>query len=354
MQDHIVASFAPNKVHTRNSEGAFIRLNDGSIYFAFSRFSGSDNDAAPSDIVAIRSCDEGETWSEPETVIPASVYGATNTMSVSLLRMNNGDIGLFHGVRAGTIGYHVLSLSSDEGKTFYRHITCSLKDRPGYYVMNNDRVERLSSGRIIMPMAFHRGGHSIDRTAYFDGRAFNVFLYSDDDGETWAEAPGAVYPNFTRSTTGLQEPGIIEKKNGVLWGYARTDMMYQYEYFSMDGGMHWTEAQPSRFTSPRSPMKIKRHPETGDLYAVWNPIPPYNGRPYDKAGWGRTPLVWAVSKDDGVTWSDYTVIEDKDDHGYCYPAMFFTNDGAMLCAYCAGGPEDGICLARLTMKKLYI
>jgi len=208
--------------------------------------------------------------------------------------------------------------------------------------MNNDRVEKLASGRIIMPLAFHR-----------DGRAVDVFLYSDDDGETWAEAPGAVYPNFPHSSSGLQEPGIIEKKNGVLWGYARTDHMYQYEYFSMDGGMHWTEAQPSRFTSPNSPMKIKRHP-SGDLYAIWNPVPMYNGRVRTPAGWGRTPFVWAVSKDDGATWSDYTVIEGKEENGYCYPAIFFTDDNAMLVGYCAGGPEDGICLARLTIKKVYI
>ena len=147
---------------------------------------------------------------------------------------------------------------------------------------------------------------------------------------------------------------MSEKKNGVLWGYARTDHMYQYETFSLDGGLRWTPAQPSRFTAPCSPMKIKRHPKTGDLYAIWNPIPNYNGRPTSRAGWGRTPLVWAVSKDDGATWGDQQVIEGKDDHGYCYPAIFFTDDHAMLVGYCAGGPDDGSCLNRLTIQKIVI
>ena len=355
MENHIVASFGPGGKYSRHSEGAFLRMNDGGIYFAYSRFTGSASDAAPSNIAAMVSYDEGETWSEPETVVKASEHDTKNIMSVSLMRMLNGDLGLFYIVKASkTINRIVLARSQDEGKTFYRKTVCTLSNREGYYVLNNDRVERLASGRLIMPLAFHRGGHDENRAAYFDGRAFDCFLYSDDDGETWDEGRETVFLNATHTRTGFQEPGVIELKNGVLWGYARTDMMYQYEFFSMDSGETWTAAQASRFTSPPSPMKIKRHPETDDLYAVWNPIPNYNGRYTSRAGWGRTPMVWAVSKDDGRTWSDQKIIEDHPEHGYCYPALFFTNDTAMLVAYCAGGPADGACLARLSIQKVYI
>ena len=54
----------------------------------------------------------------------------------------------------------------------------------------------------------------------------------------------------------------------------------------------------------------------------------------------------------GVTWSDETVIESDPRHGYCYPAVFFTRDGHMLAAYCAGGVADRSCLAPLKMIKL--
>jgi len=353
MNNHIVASWGPDEKYSRHSEGDFLRLKDGRILFIYSRFTESYDDGAPSDLVAAFSCNEGETWSEPETVIPAAMYGAKNVMSVSLLRMANGDVGLFYIVKqSASVSRMMLSRSDDEGKTFSRHVECTLPDRAGYYVLNNDRVERLSTGRLVMPLAFHRGGHG--ENAYFDGRSFTCFLLSDDDGETRREAPDTVSPPFTRTGSGLQEPGVIEKKNGVLWGYSRTDKMYQYEYFSIDGGEHWTVPQPSRFTSPCSPMKIDRHPKTGDLYAFWNPIPEYNGRYTSRAGWGRTPLVWAVSRDDGATWSNYTVIEGHEEHGYCYPAVFFTNDGCALVAYCSGGPADGICLARLTIQKISI
>jgi len=353
MQEHIVLSIAPTEKYPRHSEGTFLRLKDGRILFVYSRFRDASDDAAPSDLAAIYSSDEGETWTEPETVIEAAQYNTRNIMSASLMRMENGDVGLFYIVKQAP-GYSriMLSRSNDEGKTWYSHTECTLADRKGYYVLNNDRAERLSSGRIILPLAYHRGGHGSEE-CYMDSRAVDCFLYSDDDGRTWAEAPDIVFPPFGGSWTGLQEPGVIEKKNGVLWGYARTDHMYQYEFFSFDGGMRWTKAQPSRFTSPHSPMKISRNPFSGDLYAVWNPAPLYNGR---VCPWyltiGRTPIVWAVSKDDGATWSGQHIIEDDEYCGYCYPAIFFTDDGAMLVAYCAGNEADGICLSRLNMKKI--
>lgn len=353
MVNHIAASWGPDDQYSRHSEGDFLRLKDGRILFVYSRFRGSYDDGAPSDLAASWSDDEGESWSEPVTVLPASLYNTDNVMSVTLLRMNSGDVGLFYIVKqTGTVNRMMLSLSKDEGRTYYRHIECTLPDRPGYYVLNNDRVERLSTGRLVMPMVYHRGGCGPDD--YMDGRGFACFLLSDDDGETWREAADTVFPPFTHTSSGLQETGVIEKKNGVLWAYNRTDMMYQYEYFSMDGGEHWTVPQPSRFTSPCSPMKIDRHPQTGDLYAVWNPIPNYNGRYASGSGWGRTPVVWAVSRDDGISWSDCRMIEGDEEHGYCYPAIFFTDDGCMLVGYCSGGPEDGICLTRLTIRKISI
>jgi len=355
-KNHIVASFGPDAVYTRHSEGAFLRLKDGQILFVYSRFTGSSGDDAPCDLVAVKSADEGETWSEAEVIISASMYRTKNVMSVSLMRMENGDLGLFYIVKQSpTVNRVMLSRSADEGKTFYKHVECTLSDRAGYYVLNNDRAERLSNGRILLPLAFHRGNFEDGgKKGYFDGRGFTCFLYSDDDGETWQESADTAYPQFAHSGTGLQETGGIEKQNGVLWAYSRTDQMYQYEYFSMDNGEHWTIPQASRFTSPASPMKIKRNPFTQELVAVWNPIPNYNGRSLTPAGWGRTPIVYAVSADDGNTWSEYKVIEDNKEHGYCYPAVFFTDDNAMLTGYCSGGPADGICLARVTIQKIWL
>jgi len=361
---HIVMDMRADKVYTRHSEGGFLRMKDGSILYAYSRFTGNANDAAPCDIVGRWSYDEGETWTDAVTLLKASDYHSHNIMSVSTLRMENGDAGIFFGSRlTPSIGGRYLALSNDECKTFYQTIDCNIHDRDGYYVLNNDRVVRLKSGRLIMPTAFHRGGYDWNRNCngkdcdgghdwYFDLCGIVCMRYSDDDGRTWQESPDVIHPPFV-SRNGLQEPGVLELENGVLWGWARTDKSYQYEFFSYDQGVHWTPAQPSYFTSPRSPMQVKRNPKDGSLVAIWNPIPSYNGREeYDGFFDGRTPIVYAISHDDAKTWTKPVVIEGEPDWGYCYPCLFFTNDDSMLVGYCSGSPEDHDCLASSTVRKI--
>nr|WP_246358875.1 sialidase family protein [Paenibacillus phytorum] len=155
-----------------------------------------------------------------------------------------------------------------------------------------------------------------------------------------------------QSMSGLQEPGLIELKEDVLWAWARTDLGRQYEMFSADGGETWSTPIPSRFTSPNSSLSMKRIPGSGFLLAVWNPIPNYETRVLEKHSWGRTPMIGAISKDNGQTWEGNFAVEREEDHGgYCYTAIHFTEDSVLL-AYCAGEPEDVICLSRLRVRKI--
>jgi hypothetical protein len=183
-------------------------------------------------------------------------------------------------------------------------------------------------------------------------RGTSYFFLSDDDGGTWREAKTCGAIPEPRSQIGLQEPGVVELDNGVLWSWSRTDMGRQYEMFSYDGGETWTVPAASPFTSPISPLSMKRIPQTGHLLAVWNPIPDYPGRKLEKHSWGRTPLTGAISKDEGATWGSHFAVEREDDRGgYCYTAIHFVEDVVLL-AYCAGEPEDGTCLTRLKVRKL--
>lgn len=353
---HIVADFRRGGHAARNSEGSFLRLKNDEIFFAFTQFcGGSLDDDAPSGIVAIRSADEGETWSEPEQLIETGYLGIKTWMSVSMMRMANGDLGMFVLAKHDLCRIQIfLFRSNDEGLSFYEVKECTLSDRKGYYVMNNDRALRLSSGRILLPLSYHRNGYNEDGTPYYDLRAQVFFLYSDDDGRTWREAEQGVSCAVNATNTRFQEPGLVELKDNVLMAYIRTDLHVQYESFSFDDGMSWTMAQPSRFTSPPSPMTIRRSPYNGQLIAVWNPIPVYNGRKIYSAGWGRTPLVYAISRDNGKTYSEPVIIEGGEENGYCYPALFFLPDGGLLAAYCSGGPEDITCLTRLTIMKFEV
>ena len=172
------------------------------------------------------------------------------------------------------------------------------------------------------------------------------FLLSDDDGETWTESADVIFAPFTRTETGLQEPGVAELPGGALYGYFRTDLGRHYESYSPDGGRTWSPAQPSAFTGPCSPLLIKRNEYDGRYYAVWNPIPssPFRYRWMSETPkWvdgDRSPLVIAVSEN-GLDFGEPQLLEDDPKAGYAYPAIHFTGPGEMYLAYCAGNERLG-------------
>lgn len=353
-----VCEICPSENNGRNSEGDFITLNDSRIMFSYSRYnsSGSEDDDS-CDIAALFSSDNGESFCDEKITLKAEDFGVKNLMSVTLRRMNNGDLGLFFLKKEPNGNSEViLCRSKDEGETFYKRTRCIPATFPSYYVMNNCRVLRTESGKWFIPVASHRKGTDIDGEPDFDYYAFSLLYFSEDDGETWNEIPHKFVNPAPHTETGLQEPGICELENGTLYAYFRTDCMCQYESFSSDGGKSWTTASPSQFTSPESPMLIRKNPYSGKYYAVYNPVPNYNGKeiPEDFFHGGRTPIVLRESEN-GIDFSEEIIaIEDNPHRGYCYPSMYFVDKNTMLLSFCAGGREDGSCLNKTIIKKIII
>ncbi len=351
MNSKIVRNIASGPGNPRNSEGSFIQLNDGRLMFIYSRYNGDSwNDHAAADIAALYSSDGGETWGgEPEILVRNEGNG--NLMSVSLLRLQDGRIALLYLCKT-FIGEvcdcrPMICFSCDEGASWSKPAYCI--HAPGYYVVNNDRLIQLKSGRLLIAAGFHRW--NIDNNCNVHGRSVACVFYSDDGGANWQEAPGWVLPP-QESNTGLQEPGVIELADGRVMAWFRTDLGCQYKAFSCDGGMNWSHAIPApEFKCPASPLSMKRMP-SGELAAVWND---HNVRwgvvPHD-GSWWRTPLVLAFSTDEGVTWERHMLLEDSPTHGYCYIAMHFTAD-ALLLGYCCGGDGTSVlqdaCIRKITL-----
>ncbi len=363
----VSAEFPPDEhgKNCRNSEGAFLPLSDGRILFVYSRFRGQGwEDWAPSDLGLAVSEDQGRTFEKKGILLTCEEEKAKNIMSPSLLCMENGDVGLFYLVRTTyTLMQMYLRRSGDGGKTWSERVLCTPEE--GFFVVNNDRVIRLASSRILIPAAVHRtgrtgegageaGGRAEEREKlYLDSRSEAMFFYSDDDGKSWRASEGKCsMPYLAHCQSGLQEPGVLEVSPGVLWAYARTDLGRQYEMFSVDNGNNWTSPQPSRFTSPNSPLSMKRD-KKGRILAVWNPVPEYNGREKKTEIFtgGRTPYVIAVSTDNGRSFSREAAFETEEDRGYCYCAICFLEDSILL-GYNAGGPEDKSCLTKIRIRRI--
>ena len=331
----------PEAGNPRNSEGAFLRLADDRILFAYSRYSGEGaewEDDSPCDIAARFSSDGGATWSSRDRIlIPRG--DAMNVMSVSLLRVAPERIMMLYLRKSRDTRGRVecrpfVTFSNDEGESW--ETPRALTDVGGYFVVNNDRLLRLEQGRIIVPVAWHRPtmtGH--------DSRAIGLFFLSDDGGDTFREAADWILPPQS-STSGLQEPGVVELEPGKLLAFFRTDQGFQMTALSEDAGEHWSAVRPSNFISPLSPMTMKRDPFEGRLWAVWNDrsgrwnLP----RPEDSS-WQRTPLVLGVGTEPDPEAMELSLLEADPRCGFCYAALHFEPEHLLL-AYCCGGNGQAV------------
>lgn len=316
----------PGPGNPRNSEGDFIQLKDGRLMFLYTRFYGGGSDHAEAELAYRISTDGGRTWNS-EDVVLIKPDGPGNVMSVSFLRLQNGDIALFYLRKASLTDCRpVMLISKDEAKTWSEPILCI--DRVAYYVMNNDRAVQLSGGRLVLPVALH----NTPEQNKWDSRGVISCFLSDDNGMTWKESQ----TKQKGDNVTLQEPGVVELKDGSLLMYSRTAQGSQYLSRSTDQGETWTPFEPSNIVSPTSPATIERIPSTGDLLLVWNNHE--NIAPGLKER--RTPFNAAISRDEGKTWENIQTLEDDPNGWYCYTAMEFVNDHVLL-GHCAGDRRTG-------------
>ena len=331
----------------RNSEGSFIRLQDGRILFYFTQYHADDCDFGQADLAFCTSADDGETWSKPEIFIKGPEDG--NVMSVSLLRLQNGRIMMSYLQKKKLDGGRYdcrpkVCFSDDECASWTEPFFGT--DVPGYYVQNNDRIVQLSTGRILLPNAYT---NDLNQTAIV------VMFYSDDDGATWNVSNWILPPQEKPARVGLQEPGVIELEDGTVFCWQRTDWGYQYFSTSADQGLSWSAVQPEpSFPAPCSPLSMKRDPADGRYIAVWNDIDPRWKAPVRADSWSysRARLVMAFSSD-CKHWADHTLLEYDYECGYCYTAIEFLPDRSFLLAYCCGGYGKS-CLQDLRIRKFYI
>ena len=350
----------------RNGEGSFLRLKDGRILYAYTKYYGEGyDDSHQAYIAACYSSDEGETWSEPEMFFDKA-EDDMNIMSVSLLRMENGDLGFFYGQKIMLDGYHVarpvLRRSSDEGKTFSEPLVII---ESGYNVGINDRVTRLKNGRIIFVSADY-GNCTYEEGVYkFDLSGVLEVYYSDDDGRSFQKSPISIASSLN-TPYGFTESGIFELPDGRLWLYARTGYGYQYQSFSFDGGVTWSVAEPNyKLTSPASPMLVRKAGKY--TLAILNPMPWAGSFAYTSV-WGvtvdRTPFVMAIDTEDGEGFvsRDFSTkfgeflpfikhccyIEDDRNESYCYPAMIEVEDGILVAYYHSNGSGANLSSGKIT------
>ena len=311
-EDISTLSFVSTKKNPRYTEGSIIALNDGSLLSAITEFMDSDSDFAKARVVGRKSADGGRTWGD--SIVLQENTGGLNVMSVTLRRLQSGAIAMFYLQKNSHSDLKLLvRQSTDEAATFGPPVTVTAND--GYHVVNNDRVTRLASGRLLAPAA---SSADVIKENHFVSHCY----LSDDDGATWRNGKGHV----DVAKRGAMEPEVIGLKDGRVLMIVRTQLGYPGKSYSEDGGDTWGPMTSLGIQAPEAPATLRRIPSTGDLLLVWN-----NTFTADAGHSGkRTPLTAAISSDEGETWKLIKNLETNPDQTFSYTSLIFVRHRAVL------------------------
>ncbi len=308
--------FIPTEDNPRYTEGSVLDLQDGSLLFAVTEFFGSGSDFAEAHIIARQSSDGGRTWGKKR--ILQKNTGGLNCMSVTLRRLPSSDhshrIALFYLQKNSHSDLDLyVKFSTDEARSFGSPILVT--DDPGYHVVNNDRITRLSSGRLLAPAA---STPDVTKVNHFVSRCY----ISDDNGLSWRKGKEAV----DLPKRGAMEPEVVELTDGRVLMIMRNQLGTISKSYSADGGDTWSQPDNLGITAPEAPSTLRRIPSTGDLLLIWN----NHYKPGEGHGGKRSPLNVAVSSDDGLTWKYRRTLESDPERSYSYVSLTFVGERAVL------------------------
>ena len=294
--------FHSTKVNYRWSEGSTINLDGKNhLMMTLTLFGAGGHDSTASQILEFHSHDGGLTWPtlKQARVLQKNV-GKQNTMSPSLLKLDNGDILCFVMVKNSIRDSGAwVKRSTDGGKSWGK-----LRKLPyeGYGGAGSDRAIQISTGRVLLPCWFSNDSLKSTRLRV---------CYSDDRGNTWKQTAVISTPKGTtgrRTDPAAEEPMIIELKDGRLMMVIRVYLKSIYKCYSSDGGATWTKPESTGIPAPGSMSTIKRLPN-GDILLVWNwaPVEKISGP------WPRNHISAAISKDDGKNFSSVRHLDGAPD-----------------------------------------
>lgn len=298
---------------------ALVTAKDGSVVAVVDKRGNALGDLPNTiSIMAVRSTDNGQNWSDPVYVAIGNEYGATygdpavvlDEKTGDLVCMFVGDKGLWDSTPWNRQNLYV-SKSSDNGKTWSnpKRITDQVyNNHSDWYAGFAGSGHGLctKSGRLMFVLA-------IRPTSAQQPPLHNYAIYSDDHGETWTLSENA-------ATTQGDEAKVVELDNGdILMSIRNPQKGSRMFSTSTDGGRTWSEAtKNSNLKDPACNGDIIRYTKPDGSTCLIHSLP--------ESATTRENVTIYVSEDNGKTWP----IKKRLVNGYsAYSSMTVLNDGSI-------------------------
>ncbi len=275
-------------------------------------FTGGPKEPSPDNTVVLsRSDDGGKTFSSPEAMaLPLS--DGTRCFDPTLWIDSKGRLWyVFNRGNKDTAKHDVWARICDDPDASLPVWGAEFRvgyDVPFAFRMNKPTV--LSSGEWIMPVT-HAAEPAHDWFPF--ATQLQGVGISNDEGRSWKLHGALKAPKWAL------ECMITQLRDGRLWLLTRTGGGFLWESHSADKGVTWDEPKASTIANPGSRFFIRRL-ASGNLLLV-------NHHKFK----GRSHLTAQLSADDGATWNDGLLLDERG--GVSYPDGVQDKDGLIWITY---------------------